>query len=571
MSDGEHMQKALDLAQEALDVGEVPVGPPFVEPDLTCEQGTRHAEFEAIDMIMGNEELGNRFGTISDVFKECDLYVTVEPCIMCAAALRHLNVRRVFYGCGNDRFGGCGSVLSVNDEPHHSKPNPNEGAYEAVSGLFREDAIMMLRKFYLRENTHENDDKKCQKKFHLPFLQVMAQSDIDTLADGATPVKSKQQTSSTTLTASDQNEEESGAFQISLGSGSSGPDITVVEQPHSHPSPSTESPWRARWKQGLVCVILLALAWPRLGKKKGIIHAEYTVSYIAVMLIFIISGMSLKTKVLLQSLANWKMHLIIQGISLGITPAIGLAVGRLLGLTSFDSTLIKGLIIACSTPTTISSNVLMTKQANGDEAGALTNAVIGNIIGVFISPSLIFTYAGNVANGSQLDYKGTFITLIITVIAPLIVGQLIQLIFPKFVTTVAKYVSLPILNSSLLLVLVWSVFCDTFSENVGADVDAKSLVAILFLDLGLFCLFSALSFGIARIPFFKFSRGATVAIVMCAATKTVALGIPLINIIYAGSPLIGIISTPLLIYHAEQLVVGSFMVTRFKKWVDQED
>lgn len=43
------------------------------------------------------------------------LYVTVEPCIMCASALRQLGIKEVFYGCGNDRFGGCGSVLGVND------------------------------------------------------------------------------------------------------------------------------------------------------------------------------------------------------------------------------------------------------------------------------------------------------------------------------------------------------------------------------------------------------------------------------------------------------------------------
>lgn len=44
------------------------------------------------------------------------LYVTVEPCIMCASALRQVGIQEVFYGCGNDRFGGCGSVLGVNDE-----------------------------------------------------------------------------------------------------------------------------------------------------------------------------------------------------------------------------------------------------------------------------------------------------------------------------------------------------------------------------------------------------------------------------------------------------------------------
>ena len=71
--------------------------------------GTRHAEFEAIDTVLAS-------GSDPAVFQECDLYVTVEPCVMCAAALLLLKFRKVYYGCGNDRFGGCGSVLNVHSD-----------------------------------------------------------------------------------------------------------------------------------------------------------------------------------------------------------------------------------------------------------------------------------------------------------------------------------------------------------------------------------------------------------------------------------------------------------------------
>jgi sodium/bile acid cotransporter 7 len=57
---------------------------------------------------------------------------------------------------------------------------------------------------------------------------------------------------------------------------------------------------------------------------------------------------------------------------------------------------------------------------------------------------------------------------------------------------------------------------------------------------------------------------------MCAATKTVALGIPMINIIFGNTTVAGIISIPLLIYHAEQLVIGSIFVSWFIKWTAKE-
>jgi sodium/bile acid cotransporter 7 len=152
----------------------------------------------------------------------------------------------------------------------------------------------------------------------------------------------------------------------------------------------------------------------------------------------------------------------------------------------------------------------MTKQAKGDEAGALTNAALGNILGVFVSPTLIFAYAGSLSAGGSLDYKSTFIDLTITVIIPLIVGQLIQLCFPKFVVALGKHVNLAIVNSCFLLLLVWSVFCDTFAANIGDRVDAGSLVSIVFIDLALFMLFSAIAFGVSRIPALGFSREETV-------------------------------------------------------------
>jgi len=50
------------------------------------------------------------------IFRDTDLYVTVEPCIMCASALRQLRIRAVYYGCSNDRFGGTGGVFSIHSE-----------------------------------------------------------------------------------------------------------------------------------------------------------------------------------------------------------------------------------------------------------------------------------------------------------------------------------------------------------------------------------------------------------------------------------------------------------------------
>ncbi|KAI9063489.1 cytidine deaminase-like protein [Trametes sanguinea] len=152
------MKCAMDMAEEALAAQEVPVGCVFVRNDRIIARArnrtnqlrnaTRHAELEAIDEILANKELTP---TVTEYpLSDTTLYVTVEPCIMCASALRQMGIKEVFYGCGNDRFGGCGSVLGVNS----ALPHPKHPGYRATGGYMREDAIMILRRFYITENTN---------------------------------------------------------------------------------------------------------------------------------------------------------------------------------------------------------------------------------------------------------------------------------------------------------------------------------------------------------------------------------------------------------------------------------
>lgn len=128
--------------------------------------GTRHAEFMAISSILSvpatidsddspaADSDTNPSGTAArpkfkysaEILQECDLYVTVEPCIMCASLLRQYRIRKVYYGATNDRFGGTGGVLSIHED---GVPEPK---YPVSGGWLREEAIMMLRRFYVQQN-----------------------------------------------------------------------------------------------------------------------------------------------------------------------------------------------------------------------------------------------------------------------------------------------------------------------------------------------------------------------------------------------------------------------------------
>lgn len=110
---------------------------------------TRHAEFDAIDRI-----LTACSGRVEDArFPECTLYVTCEPCIMCAGALCLVEIGEVVYGCMNDKFGGCGSILDIASTGCGGcgkKPAPQ--GFKSRGGLFGKEAVELLRHFYITGN-----------------------------------------------------------------------------------------------------------------------------------------------------------------------------------------------------------------------------------------------------------------------------------------------------------------------------------------------------------------------------------------------------------------------------------
>ena len=148
-TDEEFMREALALAQEAADEGEVPVGCVIVDGERivgrgrnrreTAKNALSHAELEAIDeacRTLGGWRLWR-----------CTLYVTLEPCPMCAGAIINARIPRVVYGAPDAKAGSCGSLTNLFALPYNHRPAVTAGVCEA-------EAKELLQNFFrkLREN-----------------------------------------------------------------------------------------------------------------------------------------------------------------------------------------------------------------------------------------------------------------------------------------------------------------------------------------------------------------------------------------------------------------------------------
>ncbi len=148
-----YMRRALALAREALDAGEVPVGAVIVRGGEIVAEGRNrreeersalgHAELEAIRRA--GEALGDWRLT------DCDLYVTLEPCPMCAGAILNARLRRVWFGAADKRAGAVDSVVRLFSAFDCYAPP------EVFAGVGEDEAAALLEEFFRRRRARGGD------------------------------------------------------------------------------------------------------------------------------------------------------------------------------------------------------------------------------------------------------------------------------------------------------------------------------------------------------------------------------------------------------------------------------
>jgi tRNA(adenine34) deaminase len=150
MRDSVFMQMALSQAQNAWALGEVPVGAVVVRDGEVIATGfnqpigthdpTAHAEIMALRAaatLLGNYRLPG-----------CELFVTLEPCVMCAGAMMHARLERVVFGAADPKTGACGSVVNVFEQErlnHHTA---------VLGGVLAQECGGLLREFFAERRRH---------------------------------------------------------------------------------------------------------------------------------------------------------------------------------------------------------------------------------------------------------------------------------------------------------------------------------------------------------------------------------------------------------------------------------
>ena len=144
------MFSALALAEEAFENDEIPVGAVVVHENKIIGKGfnqiemlndsTAHAEILAL--TAASNRLQNKF------LDDCDIYVTLEPCIMCAGAIMLSRVKNLYFSSFEPKFGACGSVYNIFED------NKLNHKVKVFSGIYSDESAALLKKFFEKKRNH---------------------------------------------------------------------------------------------------------------------------------------------------------------------------------------------------------------------------------------------------------------------------------------------------------------------------------------------------------------------------------------------------------------------------------
>lgn len=277
---------------------------------------------------------------------------------------------------------------------------------------------------------------------------------------------------------------------------------------------------------------------------------------VAIFTLFFLYGCRLSPQEALAGLKHWRLHLIILGFTFVVFPLIGFLLG-LLPSSVLPAALLPGLVYTTLCPSTVQSSVNFTSIARGNVAGAIVSASASNLLGVVLTPLLAIALMNTTGQASV--GLGSVGTLAVQILLPFFLGQFSRRWTADFV---ARHKRLKLVDQASIVMVVYAAFSEGVREGIWglvSPIDIAILVAFCLVILGAMLWltwWSARRLG--------FGRDDVIAIQFCGTKKSLATGLPMATVLFAGQP-IGLIMLPLMVFHQAQLMACSALASRYAR------
>jgi sodium/bile acid cotransporter 7 len=302
----------------------------------------------------------------------------------------------------------------------------------------------------------------------------------------------------------------------------------------------------------LVCTVILASLLPASGTFAGYFGIA---TDLAIALLFFLHGARLSRDVVIAGLLHWRLHIVILLTTFGLFPLLGLGLG-FLSPAILPQPLYLGILFLCVLPSTVQSSIAFTSMAGGNVPAAICSASASNIFGMFLTPlmvGLLFSVGGH--GGFSWD---ALEQIMLQLLAPFVVGQILQPWIGNWIRAKKKLL-MPVDRGSILMV-VYLAFSTAVVEGLWHTFSLADIAIVIVADMALLAVVLCITMFGSRL--LGFSRADEITITFCGSKKSLASGVPMANVIFAGQS-IGAIVLPLMLFHQIQLMVCAVIAQKY--------
>ncbi|MBF4996868.1 bile acid:sodium symporter [Nocardia sp. BSTN01] len=310
---------------------------------------------------------------------------------------------------------------------------------------------------------------------------------------------------------------------------------------------------------GLFAAMAIGLILPARGGAADVLG---WVTKVAIAVLFLLYGTRLEPREALAGLRHWRLHTTVLTATYVLFPLLGLAM-RLLVPSVLSDELYTGMLYLCLLPSTVQSSIAFTAIARGNVAAAVVSASVSNLLGVFLTPLLVMLLMQT--TGDATVSPMSIVEIVVQLLLPFIAGQLLR---PKLHRLLAHTTLTKVVDRGSVYLVVYAAFSAGMVEHVWQGLAVGRLLAVVGVAIVLLAVVLGVTAGAARL--LGFERADRIVVIFCGSKKSLATGLPMATVLFAGHP-VGLIVLPLMIFHQIQLITCAALAGRWGRAADEAE
>lgn len=278
---------------------------------------------------------------------------------------------------------------------------------------------------------------------------------------------------------------------------------------------------------------------------------------IAIALLFFLHGAKLSRESIIAGAGHWRLHLLVFSLTFVLFPLLGLALKPLLS-PLIGNDLYMGMLYLCALPATVQSAIAFTSLARGNIPAAICSAAASSLFGIFLTPLLVTLLLN--AHGEGAWTLDAILKISVQLLLPFIAGQIARRWIGNWVARNKSW--LKFVDQGSILLVVYGAFSEAVIEGIWQQIPLLDLLGLVLVCCIVLALVLVASTVLGKA--FGFNQEDRITILFCGSKKSLATGVPMAQVLFAGST-IGLLILPLMLFHQIQLMVCAVLAQRYAK------